>query len=206
MVRFLFAVPLIVALVAAPVAIAADDDTIGSLDEKSVDVRPGKVILDSSELARESYRDFLDLVSTDADLQAEAMRRLGDLELEATEVEQLTQNIEALDSRNFDNAVGLYQRLLEAYPNYRRNDTVLYQLARAYEVGGRTDDALTVLDELIGRFPDTSLVDEVQFRRGETANDPVSTSSRFTSLAGRSSSWVCMRIAWIRFLNSWTGE
>jgi TolA-binding protein len=167
MVRFLFAVPLIVALVAAPVAIAADDDTIGSLDEKSVDVRPGKVILDSSELARESYRDFLDLVSTDADLQAEAMRRLGDLELEATEVEQLTQNIEALDSRNFDNAVGLYQRLLEAYPNYRRNDTVLYQLARAYEVGGRTDDALTVLDELIGRFPDTSLVDEVQFRRGE---------------------------------------
>ena len=167
MVRFLFAVPLIVALVAAPVAIAADDNTIGSLEEKSVDVRPGKVILDSSELARESYRDFLDLVSTDADLQAEAMRRLGDLELEATEVEQLTQNIEALDSRNFDNAVGLYQRLLEAYPNYRRNDTVLYQLARAYEVGGRTDDALTVLDELIGRFPDTSLVDEVQFRRGE---------------------------------------
>ena len=82
MVRFLFAVPLIVALVAAPVAIAADDDTIGSLEEKSVDVRPGKVILDSSELARESYRDFLDLVSTDADLQAEAMRRLGDLELD----------------------------------------------------------------------------------------------------------------------------
>lgn len=164
--RFLFPVTVIVALVAAPVVIAADD-TIKSLEEKSVDVRPGKIILDSSELAREGYRDFLDLVSSDAELQAEALRRLGDLELEATEVEQLTQNIEALDSRNFDNAVGLYQRLLESYPNYRRNDTVLYQLARAYEVGGRTDDALTVLNELIGRFPDTLLVDEVQFRRGE---------------------------------------
>ena len=165
-VRFLFAVSLIAALVTAPVALAAND-TIKSLEEKSVDVRPGKTILDSSELARESYRDFLDLVSTDAELQAEALRRLGDLELEATEVEQLTENIEALDSRNFDNAVGLYQRLLEAYPNYRRNDTVLYQLARAYEVGGRNDDALTVLNELIERFPDTLLVDEVQFRRGE---------------------------------------
>ena len=165
-VRFLFAVPLIAALVTAPAALAAND-TIKSLEEKSVDVRPGKIILDSSELARESYRDFLDLVSTDAELQAEALRRLGDLELEATEVEQLTENIEALDSRNFDNAVGLYQRLLEAYPNYRRNDTVLYQLARAYEVGGRNDDALTVLNELIERFPDTLLVDEVQFRRGE---------------------------------------
>jgi tetratricopeptide (TPR) repeat protein len=165
-VRFLFAVSLIAALVTAPVALAAND-TIKSLEEKSVDVRPGKTILDSSELARESYRDFLDLVSTDAELQAEALRRLGDLELEATEVEQLTENIEALDSRNFDNAVGLYQRLLEAYPNYRRNDTVLYQLARAYEVGGRNDDALTVLNELIERCPDTLLVDEVQFRRGE---------------------------------------
>ena len=165
-VRFLFAVSLIAALVTAPAALAAND-TIKSLEEKSVDVRPGKTILDSSELARESYRDFLDLVSTDAELQAEALRRLGDLELEATEVEQLTENIEALDSRNFDNAVGLYQRLLEAYPNYRRNDTVLYQLARAYEVGGRNDDALTVLNELIERFPDTLLVDEVQFRRGE---------------------------------------
>ncbi len=164
--RLLFPVTVIVALVAAPVVFAADD-TIKSLEEKSVDVRPGKIILDSSELAREGYRDFLDLVSSDAELQAEALRRLGDLELEATEVEQLTQNIEALDSRNFDNAVGLYQRLLESYPNYRRNDTVLYQLARAYEVGGRTDDALTVLNELIGRFPDTLLVDEVQFRRGE---------------------------------------
>ena len=76
--RFLFPVTVIVALVAAPVVIAADD-TIKSLEEKSVDVRPGKIILDSSELAREGYRDFLDLVSSDAELQAEALRRLGDL-------------------------------------------------------------------------------------------------------------------------------
>jgi TolA-binding protein len=164
--RFLLAVPVITTIVAASLASAADD-TIKSLEKKSVDVRPGRIILDSSKLAREGYRDFLDLVSSDAELQAEAMRRLGDLELEATEVEQLTQNIEALDSGKFDNAVGLYQRLLEAYPDYRRNDTVLYQLARAYEVGGRNEDALQVLDELIGRYPETLLVDEVQFRRGE---------------------------------------
>ena len=34
-------------------------------------------------------------------------------------------NVESLDLRGFDNAVELYQRLLEAYPDYRRNDTVL---------------------------------------------------------------------------------
>jgi TolA-binding protein len=34
-------------------------------------------------------------------------------------------------------------------------------------MGGRNDDALTVLDELISSFPNTELIDEVQFRRGE---------------------------------------
>lgn len=144
-----------------------DKDTIKSLEKETVEVRKGKIVLDSSELARESYRDFLDLVSDDPELRAEAMRRLGDLELEATEAGQLVENIEALDAHGFDNAVGLYQTLLEAYPDYRRNDTVLYQLARAYEVGGRTDEALVVLNELVAKYPDTALISEVQFRRGE---------------------------------------
>ena len=144
-----------------------ESDTIKSLEEKTVEVRPGKIVLDSSQLARESYRDFLDLVSGDPELRAEAMRRLGDLELEASEAQQLAQNIDAVDTHGFDNAVELYLMLLNSYPDYRRNDTVLYQLARAYEVAGQTDEALDVLNDLMARYPDTELVDEVQFRRGE---------------------------------------
>ncbi len=106
-------------------------------------------------------------MSDDPELRAEAMRRLGDLELEANEADQLAENIDSLDSSGYDSAVSLYQQLLEAYPDYRRNDMVLYQLARAYEIGGRTDEALDVLDELVAKFPDTALIDEVQFRRGE---------------------------------------
>tara|TARA_R110002096_G_scaffold6409_2_gene29732 strand:+ start:51563 stop:54388 length:2826 start_codon:yes stop_codon:yes gene_type:complete len=163
---------LLVALTLLPVApVHADKiktrDTIKSLEKKKANIRTGKVILGSSDLARENYRAFLDLVSDDPELRAEAMRRLGDLELEATEAQQLADNIDALDTTGYNNAVGLYQQLLEAYPDYRRNDTVLYQLARAYEVGGQTDEALTVLDELVTNFPDTLLIDEVQFRRGE---------------------------------------
>ena len=141
--------------------------TIKSLDKEKVEIRPGKVIINSSDLAREGYRDFLELVTDDPSLSAEAMRRLGDLELEAAETAQLAENFDSLEQANFDNAVSLYQRLLEAYPSYRRNDTVLYQLARAYEIGGRTDDALDVLEELVTRYPATPLIDEVQFRRGE---------------------------------------
>ena len=157
------------ALLAAPAEAARpkDKDTIGSLDNKDVEVRTGSVIHGGSGLARDNYRAFLDLVSDDPELRAEAMRRLGDLELEATEAEQLTQNIDALDHTGYNNAVGLYQQLLQAYPDYRRNDTVLYQLARAYEIGGRNEDALATLDEVVARYPGTLLIDEVQFRRGE---------------------------------------
>ena len=152
---------------AAADAAVKKKDTIKSLEKKTVKIRPGNVILDSSDLARDNYRAFLDLVTDDPELRAEAMRRLGDLELESTEADQLAENIESLESTGYDNAVNLYQQLLEAYPDYRRNDTVLYQLARAYEIGGRTDEALDVLNELVEKFPDTALIDEVQFRRGE---------------------------------------
>jgi TolA-binding protein len=161
-------VPVVMAL--AP-AVQADkvrkSETIKSLEGKTVKVRPGKVIAQSTDLARENYREFLDLVSDDPELRAEAMRRLGDLELDATEAEQLASNVDALNQASYDNAVQLYQQLLEAYPDYRRNDTVLYQLARAYEIGGRNDDALAVLDELVQKYPSTPLIGEVQFRRGE---------------------------------------
>ncbi len=161
---------LVLALVfAAPLAMAdiKKKDTIKSLERKHVPVRRGKVIVGSSDLARDSYRAFLDLIADDPELRAEAMRRLGDLELEAMEADQLAENIESLDTGEYDNAVTLFQQLLEAYPDYRRNDTVLYQLARAYEMGGQTDEAVQVLDELVRRFPQTALIDEVQFRRGE---------------------------------------
>ena len=142
-------------------------DTIASLEDKTVEVRPGSIIVDSTDKARDNYRAFLDLVSDDPDLRAEAMRRLGDLELEATEAEQLATNLESINYEVYDNAVGLFHQLLEAYPDYRRNDSVLYQLARAYEIAGKTDDALRVVTELVDKYPDTPLIDEIQFRRGE---------------------------------------
>lgn len=152
-----------------PLAMAAVDkkDTIKSLERKTFEVRPGRLIVNSTDKARDNYRAFLDLVSNDPDLRAEAMRRLGDLELDASEAEQLSQNIEALDSAAYESAVALFHQLLETYPDYRRNDSVLYQLARAYEIAGKTDDSLRVLNELIDRYPSTDLLDEIQFRRGE---------------------------------------
>ncbi|MEM7278278.1 MAG: tetratricopeptide repeat protein, partial [Pseudomonadota bacterium] len=52
-------------------------------------------------------------------------------------------------------------------PDYPRNDMVRYQLARAYESAGQGEVALETLDQLVAEYPDTTLIDEVQFRRGE---------------------------------------
>ena len=142
-------------------------DTIANLENETVEVRPGTVIIDSGYKARDNYREFLNLISNDPDLRAEAMRRLGDLELESIEAQQLADNVDALDYGAFDSATDLFNQLLESYPDYRRNDSVLYQLARAYEIAGKTDDALRVVNELVVKYPDTLLIDEVQFRRGE---------------------------------------
>lgn len=142
-------------------------DTIESLEGKEVEIRPGKVIVHSSELARDNYKAFLELAVDDPEQRAEAMRRLGDLELDATEAAQLIENIDEMSNAGYNSAVQMYEQLLEEFPDYRRNDTVMYQLGRAYEMVGRTDESLAVLDKLVDQYPDTPLIDEVQFRRGE---------------------------------------
>ncbi len=166
--RYYKIVVLVSMALASPVdAAVKNKDTIKSLEDQVYEVRPGKLIVDSGDAARSNYRAFLDLLSDDPLLRAEAMRRLADLELEAIESSELVDNIDSLNHASYDGAVSLFHELLEAYPDYRRNDTVLYQLARAYEFDGKTDDALRILNELVWRYPDTRLIGEIQFRRGE---------------------------------------
>ena len=159
---------LLCACVASPGSGWADErKTIKSLEEQTYEVKPGKLIVNSTDKARDSYKAFLDLVSDDPELRAEAMRRLADLELDATESQQLAEDMADAGAAGYTNAVALFSELLESYPDYRRNDKVLYQLARAYETGGEMDDSLRVLDELVGKYPHTDMLHEVQFRRGE---------------------------------------
>ncbi len=64
-------------------------------------------------------------------------------------------------------AIALYNRLLTEYPSYKNSDQVLYQMARAYDELGRTDEAIETMERVIRANPHSSHFDEVQFRRGE---------------------------------------
>jgi tetratricopeptide (TPR) repeat protein len=64
-------------------------------------------------------------------------------------------------------AIETYKKILEEYPNYERNDQVLYQMSRAYDEIGQPDEAMAIMDRLVATYPYSRYVDEVHFRRGE---------------------------------------
>ena len=140
--------------------------TIGDLTSHKVEVHKDTAANGNSTRAMENYRRFLELQNTDPKLRAEAMRRLGDLNLDAGEMERLEKEVTAVDLQGGE-AIKLYSTLLKAYPDYARNDQVLYQLSRAYETTGQPDAALATLDRIVQGYPQTPQIDEVQFRRGE---------------------------------------
>lgn len=163
-------VALAVALALASGAVGAADkkgpQTIGDLKAKQVEVKKDTQVSATSSKAMENYKRFLELQKTDPELRAEAMRRLGDLNLESGELDRMSTEVTAVDIQGGE-AIKLYSTLLKAYPNYPRNDQVLYQLARAYETTGQPEQALATLDRVVKQYPQSPQLDEIQFRRGE---------------------------------------
>jgi cellulose synthase operon protein C len=153
-------------LASAPRASAQAQPTIGDLTSRKVEVHRDTAASANASRAMENYRHFLELQNTDPRLRAEALRRLGDLNLDAGEMQRLEQEVTAVDLQGGE-AIKLYTTLLKAYPDYTRNDQVLYQLARAYETTGQSGQALGTLDRIVQRYPQSPQLDEVQFRRGE---------------------------------------
>ena len=122
------------------------------------------VKVDEREAAR-AYRDFLAASPREPHRQ-EALRRLGDLEMDAVDSRMATGEA-AGTAADYQAAIKQYQAFLKAYPNDPGNDRVHYQLARAYELGGDLETALKTLDQLVQQYPRTAYRDEAQFRRGE---------------------------------------
>jgi len=141
--------------------------TIKDLENQPVDVNTDPPKNVDAAKTMESYKRFLDLNAGDAALRAEALRRLGDLNLESSESERIAQELATNEGLRATEAIHLYTALLKAYPKYERNDSVLYQLARAYELNAQPDKGLASLDRLVAQYPNSRFIDEAQFRRGE---------------------------------------
>lgn len=140
--------------------------TIKDLEDREVQVTRDPPTDVKAQQAIEQYRRFLELQSTDVRMRAEAMRRLGDLQLEVDEGARASGG-ETFSGLEVKEAITLYEGLLAAHPDYEKNDAVLYQLSRAYEVEAQPEKALHVLDRLVEQFTQSAWFTESQFRRGE---------------------------------------
>ena len=144
--------------------VATDPETIQSLAARRQSVAREAPIDGSRSKALQAYRSYLEIAPRHA-LRPEAMRRLGDMEVEGAE---LNEESGAKQSRDdYRRAITTYEKLLQAYPGYPGNDRVLYQLARAHENVGELKQSLVVLDRLVASYPRSPYQAEAQFRRGE---------------------------------------
>jgi tetratricopeptide (TPR) repeat protein len=142
--------------------------TLGDLASRSAPIHRDEAVEADAGQAARSYEDFLKIPDTDSGMRAQALRRLGDLRLAEAEA------LRAQDGATSEAAttatresIAAYRQLLNEQPDVAGTDTVLYQLARAYESLEETSQALAVLDQLVGTYPQSPHFDEAQFRRGE---------------------------------------
>jgi tetratricopeptide (TPR) repeat protein len=181
------ALPLLVACALAGCAgwrggTADDQPTLRTLAGRAVAVDQDSVASASEQQAIDAYRQFL-AVAPQAPQRAEALRRIGDLEMDLAD----RASADSTSPPDYRAAVARYLDFLKSYPADPANDRVLYQLARAYEQGGDAERALQTLDTLVRRYPTTPLRDEAQFRRGEllfSARDYVRAEAAYATVLG----------------------
>ncbi len=153
---------LLAACASKPTGTPDNEPTLAVLSTRKIEIKPDTVLASTPEQASAAYKRFLDIAPR-APQRAEAQRRIGDLAMESADNQSTTSG----NNPDYKPAVAQYQSYLKTYPNDPGNDRVLYQLARAHELGGELEVALATLDKLVDAYPKTAFREEAQFRRGE---------------------------------------
>jgi tetratricopeptide (TPR) repeat protein len=123
-----------------------------------------------------SYRDYLARYP-DGPEHDSITRRLADLLVEQAADLQLAAvtsrddpaQLEAAARQSYGEAISRYEYLLNKYPDGPDTTDLLYQLSRAYEESGQSQQALTSIDHLLAQEPASNLrlYADTRFRRGE---------------------------------------
>jgi len=146
-----------------------EDDYIGSTLD---DLKPARmpdleatVPSLSIEEIEEAYHRALD-VAENEEVRRVILVRLAGLEMVRSEQNQL--NAEQT-GQFFDGAISMYSELVELQAGRPGRDKLLYQLAKAYALDGRTSESAQTLDRLAAEYPNSPYIAEAQFRRAERA-------------------------------------
>ncbi len=131
-------------------------------DRNKLPIILSDAVAPNPERALENYRAILELAPDDT-VRQEAMRRMADLQVQTEDAASDSAGSQKLLAAS----IKTYQQLLAESPNDAHNDRVLYQLARAYQNSGQSEQAIATLTTLTTQFPSSKLAGDAHFRRAE---------------------------------------
>lgn len=112
----------------------------------------------------QEYRDILPLVE-DAVLAEQIERRIaGVLMMRAQYQQEIAAPVPELGY--YADVIAAYRSILDKYPQAADQGESLYQLARAYDLDVRNEEALDTLGQLLETYPASPWYDEALFRMG----------------------------------------
>lgn len=139
------------------------EPTLAELKPAKLPVRSAALPQVGLQQVADNYREVL-RETRDPELRVQVSQRLADLQMLSGEQQQLAGR---QITHNFDATIAAYTELLAQHPNRPENDRLLYQLGKAYDLDGRSDEALATLQRLVREYPQSEYYVEAQFRRGE---------------------------------------
>ena len=152
--------------VAMSLSACSSQGTIADLEGDTIETEAG---LDFNNLdheqVRNEYQQLIDLVDDDY-LKQQIQRRIAGVHMLEGDANQADMNA-APKQGYYRNAIASYVDILEKYPNSPDNAEVLYQLAKAYDMEGQTNNARQMLERLVNRHPYFPAVSEAYFRLGD---------------------------------------
>lgn len=147
--------------------------TIADLEElppliEAIDLEPQVSFAIDRQQVIDSFRE-LTAITAEGGGRGDELRRLADLELEASLDNRLSDDLDTQQQGLIEahHAIGIYQSYLKMYPGRADNDLILYQLSRAYALESEDEKSMAALDRIASDYPDSQYIGEVQFRRGE---------------------------------------
>ncbi len=112
---------------------------------------------------RKEYQELLSLFDDD-EFKEQIERRIADVYM----IESGKDQLQAKPVKSYyDKAIKNYHKVLDKYPDSPDNADILYQLARAYDMDGRPENALKILLRLTTRHPNYKNNAEAHFRMGD---------------------------------------
>ena len=135
--------------------------SLADIDVKSENQAKNKVFIKpkSEEEIRKAYANYLKNSGSDDNSRIDALSRLAELEFDYSN--KLLRDKEKLNKTNSDAAedalyeaqldktINLLKTAINDYPKAKNNDTLLYQLAKAYDQKGEHQESIDTLVKLV---------------------------------------------------------